>query len=246
MTRYLPLPASAHAADIDGMLSHVHVMILVLFAGWAAYFLFVLWRFRSGRQSLSAAQGARGRIAMAIFAIVVISESVLLVAFGLPLWFERISATPRGGGPPLILRVVAEQFMWNVHYPGADGEFGATSVEFVSTTNPLGLDRRSPGGRDDIVLLSEIHVPLNRPVVIQLSSKDVIHSFGVPAMRVKQDATPGLRAPVWFTPTALGEFEIVCSQLCGVGHHRMRGVIHVKTAEAFEALMKEEAALQVK
>lgn len=246
MTRYLPLPGSAHAADIDGMLSHVHVMILVLFAGWAAYFLFVLWRFRSGRQSLSAAQGARGRIAMGIFAVVVISESVLLVAFGLPLWFERISATPRGGGTPLVIRVVAEQFMWNVHYPGADGEFGSTSVDLVSPTNALGLDRKSPGGRDDIVLLSEIHVPINRPVVIQLSSKDVIHSFGVPAMRVKQDAVPGLRAPVWFTPTVLGEFEIACSQLCGIGHHRMRGVIHVRSAEAFEAVMKEEAALQVK
>ena len=246
MTRYLPLPASAHAGDIDGMLSHVHVMILVLFAGWAAYFLFVLWRFRSGRQSVSAAQGARGRIAMGIFAIVVVTESVLLVAFGLPLWFERISAAPRGGGAPLVVRVIAEQFMWNVHYAGDDGEFGSTSVDLVSPANPLGLDRRSPGGRDDIVLLSEIRVPINRPVVIQLSSKDVIHSFGVPAMRVKQDAVPGLRAPVWFTPIALGEFEIVCSQLCGVGHHRMRGVLHVTPAGAFDAFMKEEARLQVR
>jgi len=246
MTRYLPLPASAHATDIDGMLSHVHVMILVLFAGWAVYFLYVLWRFRASRQSVAAAQGARGRIAMGIFAAVVLTESVLLVAFGLPLWFERISAAPRGGGSPLVVRVVAEQFMWNVHYPGADGEFGSTSLALVSSENPLGLNRQSPGGRDDIVLLSEIHVPIGRPVVVQLSSKDVIHSFGVPAMRVKQDAIPGLRAPVWFTPTALGEFEIACSQLCGVGHHRMRGVIHVKSADAFDAFMKEEAALQVK
>ena len=256
MSRFLPLPASAHAGDIDGMLSHVHVMILVLFAGWAVYFLYVLWRFRSSRQSVSAARGARGRLALAIFAVVVISESVLLVAFGLPLWFERISAAPPGGGPPVVLRVIAEQFMWNVHYPGADGEFGSTSVDLVTSTNPLGLDRRSPGGRDDLVLLSEVFVPINRPVVIQLSSKDVIHSFGVPEFRVKQDAIPGLTIPIWFVPTVTTaemrrqtgkpefQYEIACAQLCGLGHARMRGFVTVQTAEEFQAWLQNEIELQ--
>ena len=90
------------------------------------------------------------------------------------------------------MRVVAEQFVWNVHYPGPDGQFGATSIALVSPTNPVGLDRNSPGGKDDIVVISQMHLPINRQVIIQLSSKDVIHSFGVPAMRVKQDAIPGV------------------------------------------------------
>ena len=140
--------------------------------------------------------------------------------------------------------MTAEQFVWNVHYPGADGEFGDTNPALVSSTNPLGLDRASRYGKDDLVFLSEMHVQVNRPVLIQLASKDVIHSFGVPAMRVKQDAVPGLRAPVWFTPTVEGEFEVACAQLCGIGHHRMRAVIKVDSAEAYKKFLADEDALQ--
>ena len=86
---------------------------------------------------------------------------------------------------------------------------------------------------------------MNRPVIIQLTSKDVVHSFGVPAMRVKQDAVPGLRSPVWFTPIVEGEFEIACSQLCGLGHHRMRGVIKVESDDAYRKFLSDEAALQI-
>jgi cytochrome c oxidase subunit 2 len=244
MSRFLPPAASEHAAAIDGMLEHVHLMVLVLFAGWAAYFIYVLLRFRRGAHPIANPAGTRGRLAMAIFGAVAMGEAVLLVGFGLPLWFERTSAAPTSGNP-LVIRVVAEQFVWNVHYPGADGEFGETSLAQISPTNPLGLDRASRFGKDDLVLLSEIHVPLSRPVVIQLTSKDVIHSFGVPAMRVKQDAVPGLRSPVWFTPTVEGEFEIACSQLCGLGHHRMRGVIKVESEAAYRKFLDDEAALQI-
>lgn len=241
--RYLPAAASEHAGAIDGMLDHVHLMVLVLFAGWAAYFLYVLIRFRRGAQPNANPGGTHGKFAMTIFAGVVISEAVLLVGFGLPLWFERTSAAPAGGNP-IVLRVVAEQFVWNVHHPGADGEFGETSLSEISPTNPLGLDRASRYGKDDLVFLSEIHLPVNRPVVIQLTSKDVIHSFGVPAMRVKQDAVPGLRSSIWFTPTIVGEFEIACSQLCGLGHHRMRGVIKVESDDAYRKFLADEDALQ--
>jgi cytochrome c oxidase subunit 2 len=131
-----------------------------------------------------------------------------------------------------------------VLYPGADGKFGETSVALMTGTNPFGLDRKSPGGRDDIVELNVIHLPINHPVIIQLSSKDVIHSFGVPAMRVKRDTIPGTLSSVWFTPTVLGEFDIQCSQLCGLGHYRMKGVITVESDAAFRKFLAAEAALQ--
>lgn len=243
ISRFLPPAASEHAGAIDAMLDHVHVLILVLFAGWAAYFIFVLLRFRQGTHPRANPAGTHGRFAMAIFAAVAIAEAVMLIGFALPLWFERTSAAPAGENP-LVIRVTAEQFVWNVHYPGADGEFGETTPALVSPTNPLGLDRSSRYGKDDLVLLSEIHLPVNRTVLIQLASKDVIHSFGVPAMRVKQDVVPGLRSPVWFTPTVTGEFEIACSQLCGIGHHRMRGVIKVESTEAYRKFLADEDALQ--
>jgi cytochrome c oxidase subunit II len=243
MSRFLPLPASAHAGAIDAMLDHVHLVMALLFVGWAAYFVYVLVRYRSGVSAKANSAGARGRVAMVIFAAVAVAEAVLLVGFALPLWFERTSAAPDTGSP-LVVRVIAEQFVWNVHYPGADGEFGETALRLMSSSNPVGLDRSSKFGGDDLTFLSEIHVPVGRPVVIHLTSKDVIHSFGIPSMRVKQDTTPGVRTPVWFTPTVTGDFEIACSQLCGLGHHRMRGVIKVESEESFRKFLSDEAALQ--
>jgi cytochrome c oxidase subunit II len=86
-----------------------------------------------------------------------------------------------------------------------------------------------------------MNLPVGKPVVIMLSSKDVIHSFGLPQMRVKQDAIPGIVQPVWFTPTELGQWDIACSQLCGLGHFRMKGVYAIQTQDAFDAWLKEEA-----
>lgn len=241
MSRWLPPAASAHAGEIDFVLLLVHALMFALFTGWALYFTWVLIRFRRKRQPQADPRGTTGRLALFVEAGVVVAEAVLLVVFALPLWFQQTSARPHDANA-IVIRVVAEQFVWNVHYPGADGQFGVTSLGLISSTNPLGLDRSSPTGRDDIVLLSQIHLPVNRPAIIQLSSKDVIHSFGIPAMRVKQDATPGLLTPVWFTPTLTGTFEVVCSQLCGLGHYRMKAVITVESEADFQKFLAAEAA----
>ena len=98
---------------------------------------------------------------------------------------------------------------------------------------------------DDIVSINQLHLPVNRPVTVRLSTKDVIHSFGLPVMRVKQDAIPGMEIPVFFTPIReMGEderWEIVCAQLCGLGHYRMRGFLTVESEEEFEAWLAEKA-----
>jgi cytochrome c oxidase subunit 2 len=242
MSRFLPPAAASHAGTIDLVIVLVHWLMLALFAGWSAYFLWVLWRFRQRRQPVADREGAKGRIALGVEVGVVVAEAALLVAIALPVWFARTSAdTPDAGA--IVVRVVAEQFVWNVHYPGADNEFGATSQTLVGPSNPIGLDRRSPAGRDDIVVQNQLHLPVGRAVFIQLSSKDVIHSFGIPAMRVKQDAVPGVLAPVHFTPIQEGRFDIVCSQLCGIAHFRMRGLITVESDNAFKAFLANEAAL---
>jgi len=243
MSRFLPPAASGHAGEIDFVLTLVHILMLALFAGWATYFIWVLIRFRQRRQPRADAAGAAGRFAFWIEVGVVVAEAVLLVVFALPLWFKRTAAQPSDAGA-IVVRVVAEQFAWNVHYPGPDGRFGATSIALVTPTNPIGLDRNSPGAQDDIVVLGQLHLPVGRQVIVQLSSKDVIHSFGVPAMRVKQDAIPGLFTPVWFVPTRTGEFDIACSQLCGLAHYRMRGIITVESDDAFRTFLAEAARQQ--
>jgi cytochrome c oxidase subunit 2 len=232
----VPVAASAHAADIDFVLMLVHGLMLVLFVGWTAYFAFVLIRFRSGRQTHANPEGATGRLAFFVEIGIVLAEGVLLIVFALPLWFTRTSSPPTTADI-VTVRIVAQQFQWNVHYAGADGLFGTTSLPLISPENPIGLDRRSAGGKDDGVDLNVIHLPVNRPAVIQLSSLDVIHSFGVPAMRVKQDVIPGLFTPVWFTPTRIGRYDIQCSQLCGLGHYRMHGILQVETEAEYQAYL---------
>ena len=240
LSRWLPPQASEHAADIDFVLTMVHWLMLVLLVGWSVYFVWVLIRFHEGAQP---APPASGRWALWTEIGIVVAEGVLLVAIALPIWFRQTSAAPADDPSAVVVRVVAEQFAWNFHYPGADGRFGETRLNLITGTNPVGLDRSSPFGADDLVTLDDLHLPINRPVVIQLSSKDVIHSFGVPAMRVKTDATPGLLSPVWFTPTMAGRFDIACSQLCGLGHFRMKAVITVETEAEYRAFLAAEAAL---
>jgi len=136
--------------------------------------------------------------------------------------------------------VVGEQFAWNIHYPGPDGKFGRTDVTKVSADNPLGLDRSDPAAKDDITTINQLYLPEGRPALIHLSSKDVIHSFGLYEMRVKQDAVPGMSMPVWFVPTRPGEYEITCSQLCGLGHFRMRGFVTIQTDADFKKWLDDQ------
>ena len=228
----LPVEASAHALEIDTITVLVHVLMFVLFVGWGSYFLWALVRFRQSRNPRASYSPIKARLSTYSEAIIVLAELILLVAFSIPAWATRTRALPPEN-EALVVRIVAEQFAWNVHYAGRDGRFAAADLKLAEADNPLGLIRSSPGGADDVTTVSELVVPVNRPVIVQLTAKDVIHSFGVPAMRVKQDAIPGLMIPVWFTPTREGVYEIACSQLCGLGHYRMRAVLRVLSPAAF-------------
>lgn len=232
MQGLLPVAGSAHAGELDTITLFVHILMAVLFVGWGTFFVFTLVRFRASRNPQPSDRTLNNRLPLWSEAAVVIAELLLLVGFSIPAWASRVHDLPRAD-QATVIRVVAEQFTWNAHYPGADGRFGRTDVSLIAADNPLGLDRRSPFAADDVVSVGTMAVPINRPVLVQLSAKDVIHSFGVPAMRVKQDAIPGMVTPVWFTPIVAGDFDIACSQLCGFAHYRMRGVLRVMTESDF-------------
>jgi len=232
----LPVQASAQAAGLDRITLLVHLLMAVIFVGWSAYFVYVLVRFRRSRQPAANHHGAKGRWPAGVEAGVALAELVLLAAFSIPAWASRVNGAPPGTAA-VVVRVVGQQFSWSMHYAGPDGEFGRVDAALIDAGNPVGLDRSSPHAADDIVTINDLHVPAGVPVIVQLSSKDVVHSFGVPAMRVKQDAMPGMMIPVWFTPTLPGTFDIACSQLCGIGHYRMRAVVTVESPEAFARWM---------
>ena len=236
MDRFLamfPVQASAHAAEVDQMTVLVHWLMLVLFVGWGLFFLFVLFRFRRSANPKASYTGAKGKISKGIEVAVALVEVFLLVFYAIPAWAKRVKAFP-SESEAVVVRVVAEQFAWNIHYPGPDGKFGRTDVALVSADNPLGLDRRDEAAKDDITTINQLNLPVDRPVLVHLSSKDVIHSFGLYEMRVKQDAIPGMNIPVWFIPNRVGEYEIACSQLCGLGHFRMRGFITIQSADNYK------------
>jgi len=241
----MPVAASAHAGEIDQMMSLVHWLMLVLFVGWGAFFVFVLVRFRKGANPTASYVGAKGKLAKSSEVAVALIEVLLLVFYAIPAWAKRVTNFP-GGSDAVIVRVVGEQFAWNIQYPGKDGKFGRTDPTLVSADNPLGLDRKDPDGKDDITQINNLNLPADRPVLVHLTSKDVIHSFGVYELRVKQDAVPGLEMPVWFVPTLAGQYEITCSQLCGLGHYRMRGFVNVQSAADYDKWMADQVKDQVK
>jgi cytochrome c oxidase subunit II len=238
----MPVAAAAHAGEVDQIMGLVHWLMLVLFVGWSIFFIYVLVRFRRARQPVASYHGVRARWSTWLEGGVLAAEVTLLAFFSVPVWSARVDTIPEERSSTVV-RVVAEQFAWNVHYPGADGVFGRTNIRLVNPDNPLGLDRSDPSGRDDVTTINRLNLPIGKPVLVYLSTKDVVHSFGLPQMRVKQDATPGIVQPVSFTPAITGEWDIACSQLCGLGHFRMRGVYAIQTQADYDAWLAREAAL---
>ena len=237
--RWLPAAASAHASALDAVLFGIHWHMLLIFSAWLALLVVVLIKFRHGANPEPRPTGA-GRLWPAIaIGGVILGDVFILTTQALPAWSARI-APPPANVTPIEVHVTGEQFAWNIHYPGPDGVFGRTDNALISASNPVGIDREDAAAKDDIGLLNILTLPVDRTIVIQLASRDVIHSFTLNEMRVKQDAVPGMTTRTWFTPTKIGNWEIACSQLCGLGHYRMRGELHVVSADGWSAWMKDE------
>ncbi|TQV86771.1 c-type cytochrome [Exilibacterium tricleocarpae] len=133
-----------------------------------------------------------------------------------------------------VVEAVGQQWQWSYRFPGDDGELGTVDIKHITFDNPFGIDLSDPKGQDDILVSSnEVHLPLDRPVKMLLRSKDTLHNFYVPQFRVKMDTVPGLVTYFWFTPTKVGEYEVLCAEYCGVGHATMRGRVVVESEAAF-------------
>ncbi|HEX8030077.1 MAG TPA: hypothetical protein VF491_16500 [Vicinamibacterales bacterium] len=241
MSRWLPAAGSAHAAALDAVLTSVHAHMLLIFAVWVAVFAVALVKFRRGAHPDARQQGVRGLWPALAIGGIIVGDVIILATQALPAWSERMTAPP-AGVTPVEVHISAEQFAWNIHYPGPDRVFGRTNQALVSASNPVGIARDDPAAVDDIGLLNVLMLPVNRTAVIQLMSRDVIHSFTLNEMRVKQDVNPGMTARVWFTPIATGDWDIACSQLCGLGHYRMRGEYHVVDQAAWDRWQADEVA----
>jgi len=253
MTNWLGLPAlaAANGAQIDNLIAWVHIFMLVLFVGCGAFFVYVLFRFRRSNNPVANYTGVKSHATNYFETAVLVVEMVLLFGFSIPLWAARVDHVP-SESEALVVNVTGEQYAWNVRYSGPDKVFGRTDIKKIDTqTNPLGLDREDPAAKDDVTTINQLYLPANRPVVIRLRTKDVIHSFNLPEFRVKQDAIPGLTIPVWFIPTVTTaemrartgnpnfQYELACAQLCGLGHYRMRALVTILSPEEFQKWMDD-------
>jgi len=242
----LPINASAHGPELDHMNALVHWLMLVLFVGWSLYFLFVLFLFRAGRHPKAVYEGAKGKLSKGIEVAVAIVEAILLIVYAVPAWARRVADFPPES-EATVVRVIAQQFAWNVHYAGADGVFGRSRAELVDAgrLNFIGLDPSDPAAGDDIVVQNQLHLPVGKPVIVKLTSLDVIHSFYLPQMRVKQDVIPGMEIPLWFVPTmttpAGEQWNIACAQLCGNSHYRMKGIYAIDDQAGYEKWLADNA-----
>jgi cytochrome c oxidase subunit 2 len=239
----LPELASRHGEDVDHLLNSTHVTMVLLFVAWFSFMIVTLWRFRAKRNPRANPSGMKPIFFLLVVGVVVVDELATLFGVAIPMWNKNVNGFP-AENEATVVRVTAQQFTWNVRYAGKNGEFGAQSSAFVNADNPLGYDLADKAGKDDVMPpLKDLRVPLEpidadgdgaqdvdslgrpqfKPVVIHLTSMDVIHSFKVLPLRVTQDAIPGMSIPIHFMPTRTGKFVITCAQLCGNGHATMIG-----------------------
>lgn len=206
----LPPSLSTHAPAVDRLFYVILWITGAAFVLVQATLLIFLVRYR--RRAGRAAHYTHGNNTLEIIWTVI--PAIILV--GLTIASQRAWASIKSAPPAnaLAIEVTGEQFAWNVRYAGADGALGTP---------------------DDVTTINQLHVPAGRPVAIHLRSKDVIHSFFVPALRIKQDAVPGLPGRLWFEVTRPAQLEIVCAELCGLGHYRMRGFLTVDAPHDFDA-----------
>ena len=237
----LPPLASSNGQGVDDLVIYVHWLMIVLFIGWIIYFFYAVNRFRSSRHPKADYVGVTNHASSVVELGVVVAEAVLLLFVAVPLWAKAVDKFP-AANESTVIQVVAQQYAWNARYAGPDGVFGRQDMKFVTADNVFGVDPVDANGKDDIQVLNEIHVPVNKPVIIYLSSKDVIHSLKIISMRVCQDAIPGLRIPVWFKPIQVGRYQINCAQLCGPGHAGMtRGFLTVESQADFDKWLKSKS-----
>jgi cytochrome c oxidase subunit 2 len=239
----IPPLASENGEMVDHMLELVHWVMLVLFVGWSIFLVITFLKFRKSANPKADYHGVRGHASTHIEIGVVIIECILLLGFAFPLWIQQSEKYPTGANV-LKMRAVGEKFNWNFHYPGSDGVLGRQHIKLVDANagNTIGRDMKDPNGKDDFVKGGVMTIPVNRPVIVEVTSKDVIHSLALTPMRMTQDATPGMSSHMWFKPTKVGKWDIICAQLCGNGHSQMKSALVVVSEKEFDAFMKEESA----
>ena len=233
-------PIASNWGNIDDTITITVVITGVFFIAITLFMAYAIYRFRhkdnSKEKQRADYEPENKKLEWILIAVTTVGICGLL-APGLFVYGDFVRVPDNA----IELEAVGQQWRWTFRQPGEDGQLGTTAISHVSAENPFGIDPNDPNGQDDVLINSnQVHVLLDQPIKLLLRSKDVLHDFYVPQFRVKMDLIPGLVTYMWFTPTRTGQFEVLCSELCGVGHYNMRGKVIVDTPEDYQAWLQQQ------
>jgi len=244
-TWWMPQDISTHGASIDEQMSETMAEAGISFLAAQILLAIFIWRFSSWRPGEKIRKFPGGAMTIVIGAFLLVGTEVLaLGAFGAKAWAQIYFSPPSANAMPV--QVQAGQFAFYFRYPGRDGKFGPIHPDRISEANQnfYGIDPDHDADAKDDVVTAEMAIPVNREILLLMHSKDVGHSFFVPELRIQQDFVPGLDLAMHFTATKVGRYEIVCTQLCGLGHYNMKAYLSVMSPADFDDWIKKQAALQ--
>jgi cytochrome c oxidase subunit II len=240
-----PEDISTHGHLIDSQMDETMAEAGIAFLAAQLILAVFIWQYSSPRPDAKIKYFPGGAKGLVIGALLLVGAEVMaLGVFGVKAWADVYLNPP--GADAMPVQVQAGQFAFYFRYPGPDGKFGALHADRISEANQnyFGLDpEHDVESRDDIVT-AEMAIPVNKEVHLLMHAKDVGHSFFVRELRVQQDFVPGLDVSLHFTATKIGKYEIVCTQLCGLGHYNMKTYLNVLSQQDFDDWMKKEAAMQ--
>jgi cytochrome c oxidase subunit 2 len=231
---FTPIASNWHT--IDTTISITFWVTGLVFVAVSGFMAWAVLQYRHRHGSRAAYQPENKKLEL--WLLVVTGGGVAaMLAPGLLVWADVVQVPAEAQ----VVEIVAQQWNWSYRLPGRDGKLGTVHSRFVTDDNPFGMNPADANGRDDVLLASpELHVPLGKPVKLLLRSKDVLHDFAVAQFRVKMDMVPGLVTYTWFTPTRTGSFDLLCEELCGIGHFAMRGRIVVDEPAAYQAWLERQ------
>ena len=214
--------------DITFWVTGVVFVAVNLFMAWCVY------KFRYNKDRKSEYEPENKKLEVWLTVLTSIGVAAMLTP-GLYVWAKFVNPPEDAD----VFEVVGKQWQWSYRFPGEDGVLGTVDTQHVSFDNPFGMNPDDPNGQDDVLVSNgEVHLPIDRPVVALLRSQDVLHNYTVAQFRVKMDLVPGVVTSMWFTPTRLGKYDVLCEELCGVGHYNMRGHVVVDEEADFKDWLK--------
>ena len=239
-TPWYSTPIASNWSNIDKTIELTFWMTGGVYVAVLGFMTYCVIRFRNkeGRRADYEPESKKLEIILTVLTTIGVAG---LLAPGLIVWDEYVSP-PEDAMP---IEAMGQQWYWSFRLPGEDGVLGTTDARNINADNPFGMNKNDPNGQDDILIEGDdLHLELEKPVKFLLRSIDVLHNFYVPQFRAKMDLVPGMVTYYWIRPTLVGGYEILCAELCGVGHHAMRGFVKVEGEEDYKNWLNDQSTFK--